>query len=135
MPHIATSSVDSVNGDLSADKSKLGAKFSLWKDDNGNTVTPAFSPSLPSALTATASSARISIGSSRSVRITGDQVSAARFRIVFGDALVTASSTIDLPIRVIDPPEKFYIPSGATYMAYIRDSAEASNVLFNITLG
>lgn len=111
--------------------STAGSAHTLQKDESGNTVLPAFSPGTSSNETAAAASARIALGSSTTVRIKG-VTAAETFKIAFGDSSVAATAT-DIHIDTDDKPEVFYVPSGATHMAFIRGGA--SDVTFNAVLG
>ncbi len=105
------------------------------QDDSGNTLLPAFSPGTTYQLTATAADQALALGSANAVQIIGDQTAAARVRLLFGVATDTVSDTVGLVVRVLDPARSFYVPLGATHLHYIRDAAEAADVLINVTLG
>jgi hypothetical protein len=105
----------------------------MQKDAAGNTIGGAFTPSSSQDVTAAVASARIAIGTASYVRLRG-KATGGFYRIAFGSATVVAVSTNDQLCAAVDR-EVIAIPSGATYMAYIRDTAEAADISVNVTLG
>ena len=124
---------DSVTGEARWQLSTLDAAHVTQKDSAGNTVGGAFAPSSSQDITAAAATARIALGTASYVRLRG-KATGGFYRIAFGGATVVALSTGDQLCAAIDR-EVIAIPSGATYMAYIRDTAEAADISVNVTLG
>lgn len=92
-----------------------------------------FAPSqVSSDVSATSSSARVAVGTATKVRLYIAAASSIA-RVEFGNSAVTASATAST--QVATGETVLGVPSGATHLAYIRDTSMGANVTVNVALG
>jgi len=122
-----TDSLYKYDGNSWNPESISGAALVNQRDSSGNEITPAFSPGTVYQLTAGVGDAYVAIpANATTIQIKGKETATAWAALAFNNATGTpAVAATDYQFNALDdlPPVPLSIPTGATYIHYIRNGA------------